>query len=76
MARWVRVPLVQLRQGEREIDKKTARYLSEVLRLRAGDRFIAFDPEARLEATAALHETDGVLCCVLEEPIPAARVVD
>lgn len=76
MARWVRVPLVLLRRGEREIDKKTARYLSEVLRLRAGDRFIAFDPEARLEATAALHETDGVLRCVLEEPIPAARVVD
>lgn len=33
---------------------ETARYLVRVRRLRAGDRFIAFDPEARTEADATL----------------------
>ena len=57
MARLVRVPLAELGLGERELDKKTARYLSEVLRLRAGDSFIAFDPAAHRQALATLTVT-------------------
>ncbi len=65
MARLVRVPLPQLEAGERELDAKTAHYLRDVLRLRAGETFVAFDPVTKLEADARLGEsTDGVYCGV------------
>lgn len=61
-----------LAPGERELDKKTARYLSEVLRLRAGDSFTVFDPDARVEARATLGEAAQ---CVIDALAPAAGVV-
>lgn len=47
--RTIRVPVRELRVGDVELDTDGARYVSRVLRLRAGSRFVAFDPEARLE---------------------------
>jgi 16S rRNA (uracil1498-N3)-methyltransferase len=63
VAQRVRVPLSGLEAGERLLDAKTAHYLRDVLRLRAGDTFIAFDPETQMEADARVAESsDGVYC--------------
>lgn len=63
MAKRVRVPLSDLVAGERLLDPKSAHYLRDVLRLRAGETFIAFDPQTKLEADARLAEsTDGTYC--------------
>jgi len=65
VAKLTRVPLSGLESGERKLDPKTAHYLCDVLRLRAGEKFIAFDPETKLEAEARLAESeDGVYCGV------------
>lgn len=67
MAKRVRVPLSGLEAGERLLDEKAAHYLRDVLRLRAGETFIAFDPSTRLEADARLAEsTDGTYCGIGE----------
>ncbi|MEP7049957.1 MAG: RsmE family RNA methyltransferase [Pseudomonadota bacterium] len=62
MARLSRVPLAQLEAGERTLDTKTARYLLDVLRLRPGDVFLAFDSETQSEADATLGE--GAACLI------------
>ncbi len=63
MAKLTRVPLIGLEPGERKLDPKTAHYLCDVLRLRAGEQFIAFDPATKLEAEARLASSeDGVYC--------------
>ena len=63
MGKRVRVPLPQLAAGERELDAKTAHYLRDVLRLRAGETFVVFDPVTKLEADARLAESaDAVYC--------------
>lgn len=65
MSKTVRVPLPGLTAGERKLDAKTAHYLCDVLRLRAGEVFIAFDPETKLEADARLGaDHDGLYCGV------------
>ena len=53
----LRVPLHGLADGERELDAAAARYVTRVHRLRRGDRFVAFDPEARLEADGEILES-------------------
>ena len=57
-----RVPLAGLAPGPRRLDEAAAHYVARVLRLRAGDAFVAFDPAAALEADAvALHvDASGV----------------
>ena len=50
LARVVRVPITGLEPGDRELDPKTLHYLRDVLRLTPGEAFIAFDPDAQLEA--------------------------
>jgi len=77
VARLSRVPLSGLEAGERTLDAKTARYLGDILRLRAGDVFLAFDPDAQREADATLVEL-GVAGtrCVLGSPRAAARASD
>src|SRR5450432_1154974 len=76
VARLVRVPLSSLEAGERKLDAKTAHYLSDVLRLRAGHAFIAFDPEAELEADATMGEMGARgASCAVDTPRAAARVV-
>ena len=72
MARLSRVPLAGLEAGERTLDAKTARYLVDVLRLRVGDVFLAFDSEAQLEADATLAAGAR---CVIAEVRGAARAL-
>ncbi|MEI9954663.1 MAG: RsmE family RNA methyltransferase [Pseudomonadota bacterium] len=63
MAKLTRVPLPGLEPGERKLDAKTAHYLCDVLRLRAGEKFLAFDPQSKLEADARLAASEeGVYC--------------
>lgn len=70
----VRVPLSDLCEGERELDPKTLHYLRDVLRLRAGDPFVAFDAQAGLEAEAALGAgSESSARCVLGAPRTAQR---
>jgi 16S rRNA (uracil1498-N3)-methyltransferase len=49
-----RAPLHPLSSGEQQLPKELGSYLVKVLRLRAGDRLVLFDPEARTEADAEL----------------------
>lgn len=71
----VRVALERLSAGERRLDGAAAHYLARVHRLAPGDRFTAFDPEAREEAGAEILEvTRLALLCRFEPPRPA-RVV-
>ncbi len=63
MATRLRVPVVPLREGEQTLDAETARYVTRVHRLRAGDRFEAFDPEARLEAEGSLVAVGRTVRC-------------
>ncbi len=65
MAKLTRVPLPGLEPGERKLDAKTAHYLCDVLRLRAGGKIIAFDPQTKLEADARLAASEeGAYCGV------------
>jgi 16S rRNA (uracil1498-N3)-methyltransferase len=48
----IRAPISDLAPGERRIEGAVAHYLSRVLRLRAGDAFVAFDPATAREADA------------------------
>jgi 16S rRNA (uracil1498-N3)-methyltransferase len=47
-----------LAPGERRLDGAVARYLARVLRLRAGDPFVAFDPASGREAQAVTVRAD------------------
>jgi len=72
----VRVPLSGLSPGDRELDAKTTHYLRDVLRLRAGESFVAFDAEAALEVDATLGDgAEAGALCTLGEPRVAARIV-
>ncbi len=48
----VRAPIPGLAEGERRLDGAVAHYLARVLRLRAGDGFVAFDPATGSESDA------------------------
>ncbi|MEI9936844.1 MAG: RsmE family RNA methyltransferase [Pseudomonadota bacterium] len=76
MAKLTRVPLSGLEPGERKLDAKTAHYLCDVLRLRAGEKFIAFDPETRLEADARLAESEEGAYCGIGVLRASARGAD
>jgi 16S rRNA (uracil1498-N3)-methyltransferase len=54
----IRAPIPDLAPGERKLDGALAHYLARVLRLRAGDAFVAFDPATAREATAVTVWTD------------------
>lgn len=73
MARLIRVALSPLEAGETALAGAAFRYVCRVHRLAASDQFIAFDPDAGLEARATLLrvERDQALCRV-EQPQPAA----
>lgn len=49
-----RAPLSPIAAGEQTLSRELGGYLVRVLRLRAGDRFVVFDPDAGLEADAQL----------------------
>jgi 16S rRNA (uracil1498-N3)-methyltransferase len=56
--RSVRVAISRLSPGERRLEPESAHYLARVHRLRAGDTFVAFDPDARLEAPGEIVRVD------------------
>ena len=53
-----RAPIPHLRAGELRLEGAVAHYLARVLRLRAGDAFVAFDPATGREADALTVWTD------------------
>jgi 16S rRNA (uracil1498-N3)-methyltransferase len=53
-----RAPIPDLAPGERRLEGAVARYLARVLRLRAGDAFVAFDPACAREADAVMVWAD------------------
>lgn len=55
----VRAPVADLAEGVRTLERETSHYLCRVLRLREGDRFVAFDPSTRLEADAVVEAASG-----------------
>jgi len=59
-----RAPVPGLSAGERRLEGAIAHYLARVLRLRAGDAFVAFDPATGLEADAVTVWADGAAITV------------
>lgn len=70
----VRVPIAGLTAGERLLAADASRYLCRVRRLVAGDRFVAFDPEAHTEAEAVVVEPSAQAARVQIEAVRAAEV--
>lgn len=66
----IRAPIAGLSET---LSPETARYLVRVRRLRAGDRFIAFDPVARTEADAELIDEQTI---AITNVRPASVVAD
>jgi 16S rRNA (uracil1498-N3)-methyltransferase len=71
----IRAPIAKLAEGTRTLDAQTSSYLCRVLRLRAGDTFVAFDPAARVDAEATLEEADGRAARVVIGPVRPAEIV-
>jgi 16S rRNA (uracil1498-N3)-methyltransferase len=68
-----RAPLTPLLAGQQQLSRELGGYLVRVLRLRAGDVFLLFDPEAGTEADATLlHDVPALV--QIGEPRAAARV--
>jgi 16S rRNA (uracil1498-N3)-methyltransferase len=55
----IRAPIPDLGPGERRLEGAVAHYLARVLRLRAGNTFVAFDPATAREADATALTSDG-----------------
>ena len=55
----VRSPITALAPGPRTLSGEASHHLCRVLRLRDGDRFVAFDPALRVEADAVILEASG-----------------
>lgn len=71
----IRTPVAKLAAGARTLSPETSHHLCRVLRLREGDRFVAFDPEARTEAEATIAEASGEAARVTIGEVRAANVV-
>lgn len=71
----VRAPVAKLAPGERTLSAESSQYLCRVLRLREGERFVAFDPESRTEAEATILEASGSAARVTIGECHAASVV-
>lgn len=73
----VRAPIPGLAEGEATLAPETSRYLCRVLRLRAGDRFLAFDPAVQREADGEIVvESDTSARARFGSPRPAAVVAE
>jgi len=70
-----RAPVADLAPGPRRLDARTARYLARVLRLREGDRFVAFDPARAVEGDARITSLDGDAAAVDVSALARSRVV-
>jgi 16S rRNA (uracil1498-N3)-methyltransferase len=73
MAQLPRAPLSPLCAGEQPLSRELGGYLVRVLRLRAGDAFVLFDPDEGMEADAELLRDIPALVRV-GAPRAAARV--
>ena len=71
----VRAPVAKLASGERTLPAESSQYLCRVLRLREGERFVAFDPESRTEAEATILEASASAARVTIGECHAASVV-
>jgi 16S rRNA (uracil1498-N3)-methyltransferase len=73
----VRAPVPGLTEGTRTLDRETSHYLCRVLRLRAGDAFVAFDPTGatRRESDALLDVASGDAAVAVFSAPRAPRVV-
>lgn len=69
----MRVPVLGLAAGLVVLDRDASRYVRDVRRLALGDRFVAFDPDARVEADAEIVglELRGAVTARLDPPRPA-----
>ncbi|HEY6727500.1 MAG TPA: RsmE family RNA methyltransferase [Polyangiaceae bacterium] len=75
MSRTIRCAIVPLRAGRQTLEPEVARYLLRVHRLGQGDTFIAFDPEARIEAVATLvTDHPKAPLCEIATPVAATLV--
>lgn len=73
----VRAPVAGLAPGERTLPTEASHYLCRVLRLREGDRFVAFDPASRTEADATVLEASGTAARVaISEPRVGAVIAE
>ena len=71
----VRAPVKSLQAGTRSLPPESSHHLCRVLRLRNGDHFVAFDPEARTEADATIDDASGGVAMVTIGDVRPARVV-
>lgn len=71
----IRAPLARLAPGPRTLDEHASGHLCRVLRMREGDRFVAFDPEARTEADATLVAASPTSARIEVGALRAAAVV-
>lgn len=72
-----RAPVAQLATGTHTLPASTSRHLCLVLRMRAGDTFIAFDPIALTEAPAeVVHASTDAAVVRIGAVEPAALVAD
>jgi 16S rRNA (uracil1498-N3)-methyltransferase len=70
----VRLPLEALAAGQRLLEPDAGRYLTRVRRLVVGDRLLAFDPAARVEALAEVTATRPEVRLQLDAPRPASLI--
>jgi 16S rRNA (uracil1498-N3)-methyltransferase len=70
----LRLPLDAIAEGERTLGDEAARYLLRVHRMGVGGRFVAFDPERRLEADAEIVSVRPRLCVALGQARAASEV--
>lgn len=71
----LRVYVSGLHAGERQLDSDASHYLSRVHRSVAGTQFVAFDPEAALEASGLVTRIErGSVHCVFEPPRSASNI--
>ncbi len=70
----LRVPVSDLAPGERVLDRDTARYVAHVRRLGAEASFLAFDPEARLEADGRVVAVGRDVRVALGPPRPSTAL--
>ena len=63
----VRSPIAALAAGPRTLSGEASHHLCRVLRLREGDRFVAFDPALLVEADAVIVEASGSACASRSE---------
>jgi 16S rRNA (uracil1498-N3)-methyltransferase len=75
VARLVRAPIASLTAGERLVPPDVSHYLCRVLRLREGDAFVAFDPDARIEGNATILDTAKDAVRIRIEDVREAAVV-